>query len=247
MLTGYEFLEAAYMAKMMSGGGSVIMTDTLKIIDEAPRIATISFEDDGWKLVFKKVDGLTGDSYVYKRWSSDFDTWKAYAEEIYSALVLCVYKGNKLKWTTTPQFICPYQSNGYTFTDGTKPYLSSRTSYGIASGEEPNVIFVPNVLRITNLIPTLPKKDTTNIVSASNLSVQVNYTFDSQSVQYNAGGEIIHTSYSKNNSGSFYGYPLGSCSGGHNVFAISSNEIVDYDNIENDIGEFCEAVFAYTK
>lgn len=236
MLTGYEFLEAAYMAKMMSDGSSVIMTDTLKIIDEAPAIATVSFSDNGWKMVLKKVDGLHQDSYLYSREDKDSTDWcLGKLNSSYALLALCVYYSNTLKWVGEAKYEWLLQSNSYKWGlvgDDELFWRYQQVKWGVAVENGDEIHFVDNVFRLTNLTPLLPSS--TSLYASA--GIQATYLYDEQITLYNYDGTISETRYNRN---------LTKTTGYWYTAQVKSEYLPDPENFEKDYVDFMNAVIAY--
>ena len=236
MLTGYEFLEAAYMAKMMSDGSSVIMTDTLKIIDEAPAIATVSFSDNGWKMVLKKVDGLHQDSYWYSREDKDSTDWcLGKLNSSYALLALCVYYSNTLKWVGEAKYEWLLQSNSYKWGwvgDDELFWRYQQVKWGVAVESGDEIHFVDNVFRLTNLRPVLPTS--TSIYASA--GIYATYLYDEQITDYNPDGTVSGVRYNRN---------LTKETGYWYTNNIKSEYLPDSENFEKDYVDFMNAVIAY--
>ncbi len=237
MLTGYEFLEAAYMAKMMSGGGSITMTDTLKIIDEAPAIATVSFSDIGWKMMLKKVDGLHQDSYSYSRDPTTGGTdWRLGSlTNSYALLALCVYYSNTLKWVGEAKYEWLLQSNSYKWGlvgDDELFWRYQQVKWGVTVENGDEIHFVDNVFRLTNLTPLLPSS--TSLYASA--GIQATYLYDEQITLYNYDGTVSETRYNRN---------LTKTTGYWYTNSVKSEYLPDPENFEKDFINFCDAVMAY--
>lgn len=236
MLTGYEFLEAAYMAKMMSGGSSN-MSETLKIIDKAPAIATVPFSDGGWKMVFKKVDGLHQDSYSYSKDPSTGGTdWRLGSLIGSSALLaLCVYFSNTLKWVGEAKYEWLLQSNYYKWglADGNERFWKyQQVKWGVATGNDDKIQFVDNVFRLTNLRPVLP----TSTGTYASAGIYATYLYDEQVTDYNYDGTVSGVRYNRNitkETGYWY------------TNNVKSEYLPDPKNFEKDYVDFMNAVIAY--
>lgn len=236
MLTGYEFLEAAYMAKMMSDGSSVIMTDTLKIIDEAPAIATVSFSDNGWKMVLKKVDGLHQDSYLYSREDKGSTDWRlGKLIDSYALLALCVYSSNTLKWVGEARYDWLLQSNSYKWGsvgDDKLFWKYQQVKWGVAVESGDEIHFVDNVFRLTNLTPLLPSSTSTY----ASAGIQATYLYDEQVTNYNYDGTVSDVHYNRN---------LTKTTGYWYTAQVKSEYLPDPENFEKDYVDFMNAVIAY--
>ena len=237
MLTGYEFLEAAYMAKMMSGGGSITMTDTLKIIDKAPAIATVSFSDNGWKMVLKKVDGLHQDSYSYSKDPSTGGTdWRLSSlTNSYALLALCVYYSNTLKWVGEARYEWLLQSNAYKWgltPAGERFWKYQQVKWGVAVGNDDETHFEDNVFRLTNLTPLLPSS--TSLYASAGM--QATYSYDEQVTNYNYDGTVSEIRYNRN---------LTKTTGYWYTDNVKSEYLPDPKNFEKDYVDFMNAVIAY--
>ena len=232
----FPFLEAAYISKAMSGGGEGSMTECLKVIDDAPELYRLSFSENGWAMVFKKVDNLTQNNYQAQRSDTSSTEWISSRVYVKTALVLCVYFGNKLKWIAEPSFDWTNENISYKFSslDDDKIYHKyQEVHWGIAVGTDPDITFVPDVLRITNVQPSLPL---VNYATVMNVGLRISYVYDTQTVNYNYDGSISNTTYGTGITGAFQKMTLSE---------IPSECIVDLENFGKDIVAFNAAVWEY--
>ena len=228
---------AGYYAGKKKGGGNVTMTDTLKIIDEAPAIATVSFSDNGWKMVLKKVDGLHQDSYSYSRDPTVTGTdWRLGSlTNSYALLALCVYYSNTLKWVGEAKYEWLLQSNGYKWGlvgDDELFWKYQQVKWGVAVENGDEIHFVDNVFRLTNLRPVLP----TPTGTYAGAGINATYLYDEQITDYNPDGTVSGVRYNRNlTKGTGYWYT--------NI--IKSEYLPDPENFTKDFINFCDAVMAY--
>ena len=229
-------LFAASAEIMMNGGGGGSATERLKIIDNAPELYRLSFSENGWAMVFKKVDDWTQNNFQSQRPDTSTSEWTTSLIYVKSALVLCVYFGNKLKWIAEPSFDWTKGSSSYKFSSvsGESVYHKyQETHWGVAVGSDPNIRFVPDVLRITNVQPSLP---TVKYSTVMNAGLRVSYVYDTQSINYDYDGTVTGTTYSTGITGAFQKMTLSE---------ISIECITDLNSFLNDIAAFNAAVWAY--
>lgn len=222
---------------MMSGGGSVIMTDTLKIIDEAPAIATVSFSDNGWKMVLKKVDTLQNNFWNHVRDDSDTSIWHTYKSDSYGALALCVYSANTLKWVAPLKYEWLLSTDRYKYgsistVDGTLFWKYQQVKWGVAVGDDDDIHFVDNVFRLTDLRPILP----TSTSTYASVSIYATYLYDEQITDYDYDGTVSGVRYNRN---------LTKTTGYWYTNEIRSEYLPDPENFTKDYSNFCDAVWAY--
>ena len=230
---------AGYYAGKKKGGGSITMTDTLKIIDEAPAIATVSFSDNGWKMVFKKVDGLHRDRYSYSRYprsTADATDWRLGKLVNSNALLaLCVYFSNTLKWVAEVQYEWNLQSNNYKWGStpaGERFWKYQQVKWGVATENGDEIQFADNVFRLTELKPLLPSSTS----AYASVGLQATYLYDEQVTNYNYDGTVSEIHYNRNlTKGTGYLY----------TDNIKSEYLPDPENFEKDYVDFMNAVIAY--
>nr|DAO63035.1 MAG TPA: hypothetical protein [Caudoviricetes sp.] len=222
----------ALLAAQNTEGGGVVMTDTLKIIDEAPVVATVSFSDNGWKMVLKKVDGLHQDSYLYSRKDKDSTDWHlGKLNSSYALLALCVYYSNTLKWVGEAKYEWLLQSNNYKWGDGLFwRYQQVKWGVAVESGDE--IHFVDNVFRLTNLTPLLPSS--TSLYASA--GIQATYLYDEQITDYNPDGTVSGVRYNRN---------LTKATGYWYTNIVKNEYLPDPENFERDYTDFLNAVIAY--
>lgn len=227
---------AGYCAGKKKGGGSITMTDTLKIIDEAPAIATVSFSDNGWKMVLKKVDGLHQDSYWYSREDKDSTDWcLGKLNNSYALLALCVYYSNTLKWVGEAKYEWLLQSNSYKWGlvgDDELFWRYQQVKWGVAVESGDEIHFVDNVFRLTNLTPLLPSS--TSLYASA--GIQATYLYDEQITNYNYDGTVSEIRYNRN---------LTKTTGYWYTAQVKSEYLPDSENFEKDYVDFMNAVIAY--
>lgn len=218
------------------GSGSVVMTDTLKIIDDAPAIATVSFSDNGWKMVLKKVDNLQDKAWFYSRADKEATTWHSYCVASYSALALCVYYSNTLKWVAPLKYEWLLSNDYYKYglVDGeTRFWKYQQAKWGVAVGNDDEIHFVDNVFRLTNLQPILPTSTSATGVTAG---IYATYLYDEQITDYNYDGTVSGVRYNRNlTKGTGYWY----------TNQVKSEYLPDPENFEKDYVDFMNAVIAY--
>lgn len=230
MLTGYEFLEAAYMAKMMSGGGSN-MSETLKIIDEAPELCRVKLGD--WFLVVKKADKLTRSIYNNSRPSGTSANWFTDKTVVYSTIALCVYCGTKLKWVgDIKQEVWKLQDKSYIYTsvygyDEPVHHLLNSVEYGVLS----NNVLTPNIIRVTKVTPYLPTKTS----QYCSVSLAMTYMYDQRSTTYLWDGTVNQVNDNTGLTGAI----------NFSTGIISSNLAANPDTLDDDVAAFRNAVMAY--
>lgn len=226
--------EAAWI--MMSGGGSITMTDTLKIIDEAPAIATVPFSDNGWKMVFKKVDGLHQDSYSYSRpYDKGSTDWRGKLNTSYALLVLCVYFSDTLKWVGEANYEWLLQSNSYKWGStpaGERFWKYHQIKWGVATGNDDEIQFVDNVFRLTELKPLLPSSTS----AYASVGFQATYLYDEQAINYDYDGTVLNINYNRN---------LTKTTGYWYTNVVKNEYLPDPENFEKDYVDFMNAVIAY--
>lgn len=237
-MTTFPFLEAAYIAKKMSGGSND-MPETLKIIDEAPAIATVPFSDNGWKIVFKKVDGLHQDSYTYSRYprsTADATDWRLGKLVNSNALLaLCVYFSNTLKWVAEVQYEWKLQSNNYKWgltPAGERFWKYQQIKWGVATGNDDEIQFADNVFRLTELKPLLPSSTS----AYASVGLQATYLYDEQVINYDYDGTVLNINYNRN---------LTKTTGYWYTNVVKNEYLPDPENFEKDFINFCDAVMAY--
>ena len=228
-------LITAAMCSGTFGDGSVIMTDTLKIIDEAPAIATVSFSDNGWKMVIKKVDNLQDNAWNHSRADSNTSIWHTYNMSSHGAFALCVYSANTLKWVAPLKYEWLLSRDNYKYglvDDETRFWKYQQVKWGVAVGDDDDIHFVDNVFRLTNLRPMLPTSTSTSAPPG----IYATYLYDEQITDYNYDGTVSGVRYNRNLTGTInYWY----------TNEIRSEYLPDPENFTKDFINFCDAVMAY--
>lgn len=218
------------------GGKGGSMTDTLKIIDEAPAIATMPFSDNGWKMVLKKVDGLHQDGYLYSREDKDSTDWRLGSlTNSYALLTLCVYYSNTLKWVGEAKYAWLLQSNNYKWgltPAGERFWKYQQVKWGVAVESGNEIHFVDNVFRLTNLRPILPSSTSTY----ASAGIYATYLYDEQITDYNYDGTVSGVSYNRN---------LTKETGYWYTNVVKNEYLPDPENFEKDYVDFMNAVIAY--
>lgn len=231
-MTTFPFLEAAYIAKKMSGGSSD-MPETLKIIDEAPELCRVKLGD--WFLVVKKADKLTKSYYVNTRPSGTSANWFTDKTVVCSTIALCIYCGTKLKWVgDVKNDSWRLQDKSYTYVsvygyDEPVHCLLRSVEYGVISNS--NNVLTPNIIRVTNVTPYLPTKTS----QYCTVSLAMTYMYDQRSTTYLWDGTVneIHENKGLTTTLTF------------GTGVISSDLAANPDTLDDDVAAFRNAVMAY--
>lgn len=234
------FSEAATI--MMSKNKNIVMTERVKAIDEAPILGVIPFEENGWTFVFKKVDALSWPVYNgARRYSTHYNEWKTYKYLIYTPFISCLYKGSQYKWS-----IIDYNGSAKWVTEENDSYWSLVSGYddplfynhkqalrGVATGEDPNIAFTPNIVRDLKLeFRGYPNPSSTK----TEPRIYLSYSYDQQSTAYDSNGVATDIWYYRDATANWY------------VDILSGiNDIADPDNLEEDINDLIRAIVNYDK
>lgn len=224
------------IAKALAYGGGnsqpIIMSDTLKLVDEAVPLATINLGD--WSMVFKKVDTLTRHTVQSIRSDSSSDNWVTKTIEVYAAVCECVYYGDTLKWMNYPDYYWRLSTDYYKFGslgDETLFWKYYQVRSGMAVGDDDNTTFTENVIRITEVKPLLPSSTSTG----GYVGMSVKWLYDEQITNYNYDGSIDNLRYNRgltDSVGKFFN-------------GVPKEYIVDFENYEKDYANFWKSVMAY--
>lgn len=214
----------------------IVMSDVLKIIDEAPALATIDF--GSWSMVFKKVDELPKNTYQKARSGNASNDWQTHKIQSYAMMCICVYCGTTLKWISNPKYLWALSTDYYKFGSlgGEQIHWKYyQVRWGIATGDsDDDTTFTENVIRITDVQPLLPSKTSTAVT----VGMKVTWLYDEQIINYNYDGTIDNLRYNRNlTNDTGYSYV--------NDIELCFVANADVENLEKDYSAFCEAVMAY--
>ena len=224
---------AGYILGLEEGG--VEITDRLKIIDDAPALAKIDIGDSGWSMVVKKIDALNRRYFQTSRDNSDSAEWKTSEYAIHTPFTLCIYKGTSIKWVPRCNADIESKNDKYKWSlvsNGDHVYHKyQQILSGIAVGDDPNIIFTPDDVQIGSIQTYFPTSSSTYISPQLNVS----YIYDQQVINYDTDGTtIVSTTYNRNLQNSMI------------LTALSDiEEAADSSNLQNDIADFCIAVYNY--
>ena len=225
------FSEAAMI--MMSGGGPANPTEQLKLIDQAPALATINL--NSWSIKIKKVDDLTQSLYQTTRANSTSNTWYTDLMYSYALIAACVYCGTELKWVI-PSYSWLLLQDMYRYDSMNEVVMHNKYSqvrWGAAEVDENDSIvnFTENIIRIDSVTPTFPKS--TSLYADT--SIILTYKYDQQVINYLYDGSIDNISYSRNLTRTTT----------YKLWYFDDIFTVEPKNIKNDYADFCDAVMAY--
>ena len=225
------FAEAAMI--MMSGGGPVNPTEQLKLIDQAPALATIDI--GSWSIKIKKVDDLTESLYQTTRANDTSNTWYTDLMYSYALIAACVYRGTELKWVI-PSYSWLLLQDMYRYDSMNEVVMHNKYSqvrWGAAEVDENDDIvnFTENIIRIDSITPTFPKSTSLHAETVITLT----YKYDQQVINYLYDGSIDNISYNRNLT----------YTSRYNLWYFDSSFTADPKNIKNDYADFCDAVMAY--
>ena len=158
MLTGYEFLEAAYMAKMMSGGGSVKIESMFDYISKLPSTGySFDIADEWWCEMCADSNPTTipwnfGTGSRRDDWSAEYTSAVTVSTPT-KAFYLRIFKGSELKMVTNERvynsLLKLYASNGTDVGDlkEVTTFEYDFSSLGVASvgGYNTNMLNMPYV------------------------------------------------------------------------------------------------------
>lgn len=196
MLTGYEFLEAAYMAKMMSGGGS---TTTETMFDRISKLPTVFAFDvaDGWRCELcadsDPIECPQSISIRYDDWSVEYTSTVA-ASKPTKAFYLRILKGSELKMVTdarqTDSVTKWYASDGTNVGDLKKTVVTAYSDFSVSSvgGYNTNALYLPSV--------SLGNK-MTQTTDGTASTYDGSFGYISPSTKFLASGEISPTTYAE--------------------------------------------------
>ena len=222
-----------YQAGKKKGGSPVNPTEPLKLIDQAPALATIDL--GSWSIKIKKVDDLTQDRYSTWRYDGSSSTWYTDHTISYALIAACVYCGTKLKWVIPSyswlllQDMYRYDSMG----EEVIHFKYNQVRWGAADVDEnDNIVnFTENIIRIDSITPTFPKPTS----SYADTTITLTYKYDQQTINYLYDGSIDNISYNRNLTQTIR----------YNLWYFDNSFTVDPKNIKNDYAAFCDAVMAY--
>ena len=225
------FSEAAMI--MMSGGGPANPTEQLKLIDQAPALATIDL--NSWSIKIKKVDDLTQSLYQTTRANSTSNTWYTDLMYSYALIAACVYCGTELKWVI-PSYSWLLLQDMYRYDSLNEVVMHNKYSqvrWGAAEVDENDSIvnFTENIIRIDSITPTFPKSTSLYADPA----IILTYKYDQQVINYLYDGSIDNISYSRNLTRTTT----------YKLWYFDDIFTVEPKNIKNDYADFCDAVMAY--
>lgn len=225
------FSEAAMI--MMSGGSPANPTEPLKLIDQAPALATIDL--NSWSIKIKKVDDLTESLYQTTRANSTSDNWYTDLQYSYALIAACVYCGTELKWVI-PSYSWLLLQDMYRYDSLNEVVMHNKYSqvrWGAAEVDENDSIvnFTENIIRIDSITPTFPKP--TSLYADT--SIILTYKYDQQVINYLYDGSIDNISYSRNLTQTTT----------YKLWYFDDIFTVEPKNIKNDYTDFCNAVMAY--
>ncbi len=225
------FSEAAMI--MMSGGSPANPTEPLKLIDQAPALATIDL--NSWSIKIKKVDDLTESLYQTTRANSTSDNWYTDLRYSYALIAACVYCGTELKWVI-PSYSWLLLQDMYRYDSLNEVVMHNKYSqvrWGAAEVDENDSIvnFTENIIRIDSITPTFPKP--TSLYADT--SIILTYKYDQQVINYLYDGSIDNISYSRNLTQTTT----------YKLWYFDDIFTVEPKNIKNDYTDFCDAVMAY--
>lgn len=226
-------LFAASAAIMMSGGGADNPTEPLKLIDQAPALATIDL--GSWSIKIKKVDDLTQSLYQTTRSNSTSNTWYTELRYSYALIAACVYCGTELKWVI-PSYSWLLLQDMYRYDSLNEVVMHNKYSqvrWGAAEVDENDSIvnFTENIIRIDSITPTFPKP--TSLYADT--SISLTYKYDQQVINYLYDGSIDNISYSRNLTQTTT----------YKLWYFDDIFTAEPKNIKNDYTDFCDAVMAY--
>ena len=222
-----------YQAGKKKGGSPVNPTEQLKLIDQAPALATIDL--GSWSIKIKKVDDLTQDRYSTWRYDGSSSTWYTDHTISYALIAVCVYCGTKLKWVI-PSYSWLLLQDRYRYDsmgEGVIHFKYNQVRWGAADVDEnDNIVnFTENIIRIDSITPTFPKSTSLYADTAITLT----YKYDQQVINYLYDGSIDNISYNRNLTQTTR----------YNLWYFDSSFTVDPKNIKNDYADFCDAIMAY--
>ena len=222
-----------YQMGKKKGGSPANPTEQLKLIDQAPALATIDL--GSWSIKIKKVDDLTQDRYSTWRYDGSSSTWYTDHTISYALIAVCVYCGTKLKWVI-PSYSWLLLQDRYRYDsmgEGVIHFKYNQVRWGAADVDEnDNIVnFTENIIRIDSITPTFPKSTSLYADTAITLT----YKYDQQVINYLYDGSIDNISYNRNLTQTTR----------YNLWYFDSSFTVDPKNIKNDYADFCDAIMAY--
>ena len=182
----YPFLEAAYMAQMMSGGGGGVDDDFSTVINSAPTIVGWTIAN-GWYALAKIVDGLTIKN-VIRYYDSIYTNDYYIARRSNSPpLLMCAYKNGEFMFASRIEATL-YIETSYEYNMCEPPYgvqLWKQYDWGYLTNPGDTSTFVPNNIRITSA-PTI------NIPDMSSCTPQMYYEVSKRYREFDVlTGEVI--------------------------------------------------------
>lgn len=199
MLTGYEFLEAAYMAKMMSGGGS---TTTETMFDRISKLPTVFAFDiaDGWRCELcadnAPIECPQGIAIRYDDWSEEY-TSTVVVSKTTKALYLRIFKGADLKMVTnalrTDQTAKWYASDGTNIGDLKKTIAIEYSDFnGLSVGTyTTNALYLPSMSLKVKITTTTNGTIETSTASMGLLSSYSQNLFSNSEIDLNTYAEFV--------------------------------------------------------
>lgn len=194
MLTGYEFLEAAYMAEMMSGGGGTTAGTMYDRISKLPTVFAFDVAD-GWRCELcadsDPIECPQSISTRYDDWSEEY-TSTVVASKPTKAFYLRVFKDSELKMVTdarqTDSIAKWYASNGTNVGELKKTVEINYSDFAVLSVGSYNTdsLHIPSVNLRYKMVQTT---DGTAVTYNSSMG------YISPSTRYFAAGEIDPNTY----------------------------------------------------
>lgn len=225
---------AGIAAMIMMSDSSVEITDRLKIIDDAPALAKIDIGDSGWSMVVKKIDALNRRDFQTSRDNSDSAEWKTAETNIYTPFTLCIYKGTSIKWVPRCNDTIESKNDKYKWSlvsNGDHVYHKyQQIISGTAVGDDPDIDFKPDVIQIGSIQTYFPSSSSTYISP----QLYVSCIYDQKTINYDTDGTIVSTTYNRNLQKSFILTAL-----------FNIEDAADPSNLQNDIADFCIAVYNF--
>lgn len=196
MLTGYEFLEAAYMAEMMSGGGGTTAGTMYDRISKLPTVFAFDVAD-GWRCELcadsDPIECTQSISIRYDDWSVEYTSTVA-ASKPTKAFYLRIFKGSELKMVTnavqTDSIAKWYSSDGTNVGELKKTVEINYSDFAVSSVGAYNTdsLHMPSVNLRYKMVQTT---DGTAVTYNSSMG------YISPSTRYFAAGDIDPNTYAE--------------------------------------------------
>lgn len=194
MLTGYEFLEAAYMAKMISGGGS---TTTETMFDRISKLPTVFAFDiaDGWRCELcadnAPIECPHTVAIRIDSWSEEYTSTVCMFKKT-KTFYLRIFNGSDLKMATDPSqadsITKLYESDGTNIGELKKTVITEYSDFSVYSVSS----YYADWLGLPTISLIFKKTITTNgAIETSNAA----YGYISSSIKFFASGEIDPNTY----------------------------------------------------